>query len=168
MDFLGERLDAFAQRLGDFGQLGVLADQFEEMGRLFRRQFLPLFAGLREVFAVLRIGIGMGLVAIRLARLGEQNQRCRVGCLQAERQIQKYERIDIEMNHARRVQRDPCGDDHRLADKERRRSEKPRERLGLEREPIVPENRSEMKMWCVKTEMVFFRGAWGFVFHGLQ
>ena len=69
MDCLGERLDPFAHGLGDFGQRGVLPHQDEEIGRLGCGQGFALFAGVGEIFAVLRIGIGVGLVAICLARL---------------------------------------------------------------------------------------------------
>ena len=69
MDFFSECLDSLAHGLGDFGQLGVLPHQDEEIRRLGRSHGFALFAGVGEVFAMLGVRIGVGLVAVRLASL---------------------------------------------------------------------------------------------------
>ena len=144
----------FAHGFGDFGQLGVLAHQFQELSGDRGGGGLPLFAGQREGFAMLCVGIRMGLVAVRLAGLGQQDERRGVGGLQAERQIEQDERIDIEMEDARRVECDPHPDHDRLADEKHRRAEKPCKTLRLESEPIVAENRREMPVGRVEAEMI--------------
>ncbi len=172
MHLLSEALNAFAQRFHRESQFGVLIHEFDELRRLCGRKRGALFAGPCEVFAVLCIGVGMGFVAIRLPCLGQQNQRCGVGGLQAEREIEKDEWIDIEMDEARRVQGDPCGDEEGLADQKSGRSKKPRKGLGLEREPIVPKQGRKMGMRREKATMMQFRwrrggrsGRSGFLLH---
>ena len=58
------------------------------------------------------------------------------------------------MENARRVERDPHGDDDRLADKKGGRPKKPREGLRLEREPVAAEDWREMTVLLVEAKMV--------------
>ena len=88
MDFLGKGLDALGESFGDLGELGVLAHQLEEMFGLLGGEVLALFTGAGKIFAVLGICIRMGLVAIRLAGLGEEDEWRGVGGLEAEGEIE--------------------------------------------------------------------------------
>ena len=71
MDLVGELFDALTQLLADLGEPRVLLHELDDLGRLFRRQFLSLDARLRERLAVLGVGVGVRLVAIGLPGLGE-------------------------------------------------------------------------------------------------
>ena len=159
VDLLCERLDTFAHRFHRNGELGVLVHQLDEPGALFGSELCPFLAGPRQVFPMLGIGVGVGFVAIRLTRLGQQDQGCGVGGLQAEREIEQDEWIDVEMDQARSVQGDPCSDEEGLPDQKSRRSKKPREGLGLEGKPIIPKQRCQVGMGREKAQVMRFR--WG-------
>ncbi|GHD59756.1 hypothetical protein [Jeongeupia chitinilytica] len=60
--------------------------------------------------------------------------------MQAECQVEKYERVDVEFDEAKDIDGNPDGDDRRLPAQEQWRSEKPSERFGLERETIAAES----------------------------
>jgi len=67
---LGRQLrDALAQGVGEFGEPRVLIQKPHELFRLLGGKRLPLFACLGERFTVLGVGVGVGLVAVRLPRL---------------------------------------------------------------------------------------------------
>ena len=82
----------FRQLLGHFRQPGVLLQQFQQLLGGLRGLGLALAVGDGQGFAVLRIGVGLGFVAGRLTRLGQQDQRRGVGRLQAESQVEQDER----------------------------------------------------------------------------
>ena len=136
------------------------------MSRLFRSDGLALLGSESERFAVMRIGIGVRLIAIRLTRLGQQDQRRGVGGLETESEIKKNERIDIEMNDAGDIENDPTRDEQGLADQKRGSSEKSGECLSFQREPIVAESGHEMRVRQVKAKRVPFRN--GLVRRGLR
>ena len=75
------------------------------------------------------VGIGVRLVAIGLPRLRQQDQRCGVRGLQAEREIQEDERVEVEVDQPDHVRQDPHADEDRLPDEEGRRPEETREAL---------------------------------------
>ncbi len=171
VNFGGQVGDFLAQVLGQFGQLRVLLHQLQELGRLLRGQREPLRILHVERLAMERIGLRMGLVAVRLPRLRQQDQRRGVRGLQAEREIEQDERIEVEFPDADQVQADPDRDDDRLRDEEKRRAEKPGERLRLEGKPIVPERRREMQVRNVKPKMrtrLISGGGHGGVWVGLR
>src|SRR6266852_6029592 len=129
VDIVGELLDPLAQLLREARELRVLAEQLEDLRRLLLRQFLSLEARLRERLAVLRVGIDECLVSIGLPRLGEQDERRRVGGLQAEGEVQEDEGIDVEAREPRGVGGDPDRHHDRLPDEEGRRPEEAGEAL---------------------------------------
>ena len=88
MDFLGEGLDALGEGFDDLGELSVLMHQLEEMFGLLGGEVLALFAGTGEIFAVLGICLGMGLVTVCLSGLGEEDEWGGVGGLEAEGEIE--------------------------------------------------------------------------------
>src|SRR6185369_11617251 len=118
---------------------------------------LSLDARLRQRLAMLGVRIRMGLVAIGLSGLGEQDERCGVRGLQAEREVQQDEGEDVESRETGAVQRDPDGDQDRLPDQECRRSEEAGEALGAHPEPVVAERRGQMRVWLVKAEVTLRR-----------
>ena len=85
MHLEGEFLDPLAQFLGQFGQAGVLLEQFEDLGGDARCFRFALDAGLGDGFAVAGVGVGVGLVAVGLPGLGQQNQRRGIGPSAARR-----------------------------------------------------------------------------------
>jgi hypothetical protein len=95
---------------------------------------------LRNLLAVLLDRLGVGLVAVGLAGLREQDQRCRVRRLGREEQVEEDERIGVPAQRDDgRVQRDPGTDDERLADEELRRAEEAGDALGDAAEPVSAE-----------------------------
>ena len=86
MNLVREPLDPLAQLLRDLREPGVQLQKLEQLRRLLRRELLSLEARLGQRFPVLRVGVDESLVAVGLPGLGEQNQRRRVGRLQAERE----------------------------------------------------------------------------------
>ena len=119
------------------------------------------------------VGIRMCLVAVSLTRLCKQDQRCGVGCLKAERKIEKNERVDVELGPTQDVDGHPAQHDHRLCNQESWRAKKAGEGFSFQREPIVAEYRMEVNMGCVEPVMVVCTrlgsGVWigieVFVFH---
>jgi len=61
VDLVDELLDALTQLLGDLGELRVLLDERDDLGRLLRRNLLPLDARLLERLAVQGVGVGGAL-----------------------------------------------------------------------------------------------------------
>src|SRR5882724_3806990 len=107
---------------------------------------------------MLRVGLRKRLVAIRLPRLREQDQRRRIGRLQAERQIEQDEWIEIELHDAGQVQPDPEQHDDRLRDQKDRRPEEARKGLRLRGEPIVTEGRLQVRVRQMKSKVMADRG----------
>jgi len=84
----GQLLDAFRQLLRRLREPGILIEERLQILRFLRREFLPLETGPRKIFAVARVGVGVRLVPIRLTGLREEDQRRRIGGLEAERQVE--------------------------------------------------------------------------------
>src|SRR5450432_157563 len=105
-----------------------------------------------------RVGLGVRLVPISLARLCQQNEGSGVGSLQAEREVKENEWINVEMRDAEDVQNNPNRDEGGLPNQEHGRAEEAGERLRLERKPVVAENRIQIPMRKMKTKMVVATG----------
>src|SRR5579883_557053 len=85
----------------------------------------------RNRLAMFSIGLAERLVARRLPRLREQNQRRCIGGLQAERQIQQDEWIRVEVDkQLETVEHDPERDNDRLTNQVLRGAEEAGDRLG--------------------------------------
>ena len=113
--------DPLAHLLGEPGQLGVLLEEFQKLCGLRRDERLVLRARGGEGLPVPRVGVGVRLVAVRLSGLRQQDERRGISCLQAEREIQQDEGIEVELGDADDIQGDPDRDDDGLYDQERRR-----------------------------------------------
>ena len=103
---------------------------------------------------MLRVGFGMGLVAIGLAGLRKQYKRRRVGSLEAEGEIQQDERIYIKPGQADYVGEHPHANDDGLNDQEDGRSEKARELLCFQRKPVIAKQRMKVRVWTMEPEMI--------------
>jgi len=114
--------------------------------RVTRVSSVPLDAGGGQRLAMLGVRLGEGLVAVRLPRLGEQDQRRRVGGLGAERQVEQDEGVGIEMGQPPDVERDPAADEHGLDDQEDGGAEEAGEALRLAAEPVAAEDRGQVRM----------------------
>src|ERR1700758_1254310 len=119
-----------------------------------RERLVAPFRSKRQCFAMTCVGVRMRLVAIGLTRLCEQDQRCCVCRLKAERQIQQDERIHVETCHAAHVQSNPYSDDQGLRQQKRWRAEEACERFRLQRKPVVAEDGRKMRMRKLKTQMI--------------
>lgn len=95
-------------------------------------------------------GIGMYLVAIRLPRLGEQNQRCGLRRLKTKCEIQKNKWIYVELRQTHYVHADPDRDNHRLPNQERWCPKEAREAFSFQCKPVVTKHRVEMDIRLVK------------------
>jgi hypothetical protein len=87
MHFARQCLDTFAHLLRDLGQFGILLEQGDELIGLSSRLQLAFLVRRSEVFAMPRIGVGIDLVAICLARLRKQNQRRGVSGLETKGKV---------------------------------------------------------------------------------
>jgi len=94
--------------------MGILFHENKHLLGLKRGRRLSLFIGFRDFFSVQGIGLGELFVAIGLAGLGEQYQRCRVSRLKAEHQVQQDEGVDIEFGQPRHIDHDPGRNDKGL------------------------------------------------------
>ena len=88
---------------------------------------------------MLRIRVGMRLVAVGLAGLSQKNEWGRVRRLKAEREIKQNERVQIEMDDSNRVHGDPRGDERGLSDEERWSAKESGKCLGALPEPARAE-----------------------------
>ena len=153
----GQRLNTLTQLFYEFGQLCILFEQLHYLASLLSSQRLALFSGQSKGFSMLGVGIGMCLIAVCLSRLGKQDKRGSIGCLQTEREIKQDKRIDVELGKAKDVQSNPDGNYYGLSNKKYRGSKKTGECLSLQRKPIITKNSAEMKMRKVESEvMVWF------------
>ena len=124
--------------------VGVLAKHVDQQRGLLLHLLLALLGDPVQLLAVLGVGDRMRLVAIGLARFGEQDQRRRIGRLQRKGEVEQDEGIDVERRPTRHVDPDPHADDDRLGDKKGRRAEEAGEGFRLQREPVAAENGFEM------------------------
>src|SRR5919198_2742858 len=134
------RVDLARQRSHLLCQLLVLAREVrvrveQPLQRLHTLRSLllePVVAPLRQLLCA--------LVTVGLAGLSEQDQRRRVRSLRREGEVQQDERVWVPVRDDRdRIERDPHGDDDRLAGDVLRRAEEPRGPLGAPPEGVVPE-----------------------------
>ncbi len=123
------------------GELGVRLKQAQELvGLRLRRALEPAVALLDSV--------GVELVAVSLPRLGEEDQRRRIGGLEREEQVQGDERIDVpgepEMQLGR-VHHHPRDDGDGLPEDVLRRTEEPSGLLGYAPERVVAERAVQLR-----------------------
>lgn len=163
MHFRGQAFNAFGQVLGHFRKPGVQFKQFEQLRGVLRRLCLAFAVGHGDGFAVQGIGIGLGFVPRSLTGLGQQDQGSGIRRLQAERQVEQDERINVELGHARDVKAYPDRHDQRLGAQESRRAEEPCKGLGAQGELVVAERWLQVSMGAVKAQMVDGSGGFGFV-----
>ena len=127
----GQHLNALTQLLRNFGQLGVLLKQLHEFFRVLLSKCQTLITRHGKGFPMLRIGLGVSFVPVRLSRLRKQNKwRC-IGRLETEGQIEQNERVDVELGEAESVYANPDGNDRRLCHQKNRRSKKTGEGFGF-------------------------------------
>jgi hypothetical protein len=150
----GQAGDVFGEVFGHFGEAGVLLQQFKQLRGVLRGLGLALGIGLCQRFTVLRIGIGLRLVAGGLTGLCQQNQRRGVGRLQAESEVQQDERVNVEGGHAKHVQADPQQHNQSLRAEKHRRTEEPRKRLGAQGEGVVAEGGAEVGVGAVEAQVI--------------
>ena len=141
-----QSLDPLCEGLHRFGELSVLLQHLYQHRRLIQHERLARFAELMQVLAMLRIRLGVQLVALGLAGLRQQNQRCRVGGLQTEGEVQQDERIFVKRRQPHDVDDDPERHHKGLTDEKHRRAEEAGEGFRLQREPVVAKHRREMGM----------------------
>ncbi len=139
VDVLGQLLNAPGEPRHLLGQVGVLPEQVDVRPR--------------QLFTVPRISLGVGLVAVGLTGLSEQDQRRRVRGLEAEREVEQDERIGVVRRDAHRVDDDPDGDNDRLGDEECRGAEETGEVLGSLAESAAAESGGQVFVAGVETEM---------------
>jgi hypothetical protein len=129
-----------------------LAQHGFEQGGAQRLQVLAVLADRSQFFTMAGVGFGVGLVTIGLPGLGQQDQRRRIGCLQAEGEVEQNERIQIEAGKAHAVGEDPERDDECLGDQEMGRTEIARERFGFLAEPVAAEYRRQVAVGMMETQ----------------
>jgi hypothetical protein len=111
--------------------LGVLLKQLHELFRVLLSKCQALITRHGKGFPMLRIGLGVSFVPVRLSRLRKQNKwRC-IGRLETEGQIEQNERVDVELGEAESVYANPDGNDRSLCHQKNRRSKKTGESFGF-------------------------------------
>lgn len=152
--FGGEVGDFLAEFPSEFSKAGVLLDEGEELGGLLvgEGEALGVLGG--EGFAMAGVGFGAGFITVRLAGLGEEDERSGVGGLKTEGEVEEDEGVDVEVAIACRIHANPDGDDDGLADEKDGGAEEAGEGFGLEGEPIVAEGGAEVKMGQMEADVV--------------
>lgn len=79
--------DLLREVAGQRGQLRVLLQEFLHLHGLAGERFVAAFGRERQCFPMTRVSIGECFIPVGLTSLGEQNQRRRVGRLQAKREV---------------------------------------------------------------------------------
>ena len=74
--------------------------------------------------------------------------------MEAEREIQQDEWINIELGQADDVGEHPYANDDGLNYQEDGRSEKARELLCFERKPVIAKQRMKVRVWTMEPEMI--------------
>ena len=132
-ELLQRGVQLLGQRDDLLGQLGVDLQQRSQAGGLVLDVGALLIGQLGEA-------PGVVLVAVGLARLGEQDQWRRVRGLRRERQVQQDERVRVPAQAERDgVDDDPGRDEHGLPDDELRCPEEACKALGEPAEGVVAE-----------------------------
>ena len=96
-------MDLASQGVDLFRQHRVLVDQLLDQVDAHLGELLAAERVLGDRLAVLGVGLRERLVAVGLSRLCEQDQRCCARCLEAERQVEQDERIEVEPDDVGRV-----------------------------------------------------------------
>jgi hypothetical protein len=136
--FQCQRFNAYTQLFHTFSQCGVLVEERKKLCGLLGREYLALLAGRRQGFPMLRVGVRMRLVSIRLPCLRKQDEGRCVGSLETEREIQQDERIEVKPGDAPDIEPNPDRHYDRLGHQKDRGAKKPREGFGLQREQSSP------------------------------
>lgn len=160
MHFGGQRFDALAQLVGQFGQAGILFHEVHQLRGLPGGEGLALHAGIGEVLAMGRIGFGMSFIPIRLAGLRQKDERGGIRGLETKGEVEEDERVLVKApscGDGQDVHDDPDGDDRCLPDKKNRGAKKAGERLGLQGEPVVAKCPGKVRVGQMKTKMVRIR-----------
>ena len=110
---------------------------------------------------MLGIGIGMRLVAVCLAGLRKQDEGCGIGCLETEREIEQDKGVDVELEDTEDVEANPDRHQNCLGDEKHWGAKKSSKGLGLQREPIISEDRVQMQVRKVKAEVMRMRHGGG-------
>ena len=152
MHFSRQGLNPSTQFLHTLGQHQILLQQRQHLGALLEGEALLLRTRGGEGLTVLDVGLGLGLVAVGLPGLRQQDEWRRIGCLRAEGQVQQNKGIQVKLRHPGHVEADPDGHEERLGDQERGGSKEAREGLGFDTEPVIPENRGEMHVGGMEAE----------------
>ncbi len=147
-------LDPLTQLPGKLGELGILLEQLHELFRLLQGECLALFARCRERLAVPGVGIGERFVAVCLTCLCQQDKRRGIGRLEAEREIQQDEGVEVKMRHSYHVESNPERHKDRLGNQEDGCPKEAGKGFGFDAEPVTAEDWSEVCMGGMETEMV--------------
>jgi hypothetical protein len=107
-------LNPSTQFLKALGQHKILFQQRQYLGALLEGEALLLRARGSEGLAVLDVGFGMGLIAVGLPSLRQQDERRRIGRLRAEGQVQQDKGVQIKLRHPGHVEADPDCHNERL------------------------------------------------------
>jgi dihydroneopterin aldolase len=63
---------------------------------------------------MLRIGLGVCLVSVRLSCLRKQDEWRGIGCLETERKVEQNKRVDVELGKSEDIQANPDRNHNRL------------------------------------------------------
>ena len=110
MQLGGQRLDPLNQLLGKLRQLRVSLQQFKQLCRVLGCDLLPLLVRDGKRLPVLCVSLGEHSVTRCLSRLGKQDERRCISCLETECQIEQNKWIDVELRKAEDVDSNPDGD----------------------------------------------------------
>ncbi len=141
MDLPCQRRHLFGQVLVGLGELRVRFQQLPQLSESgLRVGLLLLVPAIRER--------GGPLVALRLPRRREQDQRRRVGGLEREREVQEDEGVGIPAEaQPDRIQCDPDGDEQGLPGDVLGRAEETGSRLRASAERVLAERAMVMPGW---------------------
>src|SRR5262245_44658869 len=96
MQFSRQDLNASTQFLNTLSQHQILLQQCQHLGALLEGEALLRRTRGGEGLAVLDVSLGLGLVAVRLSGLRQQDKRRRIGRLRAEGQVQQDKGIQVK------------------------------------------------------------------------
>jgi hypothetical protein len=120
---------------------------------------LTLEALLRQGLPVFGVCVGVHLVALRLARLRQEDQWRRVRGLRRERQVEQDERVLVEVDEdLESVEHDLRHHHDGLRDDVPGRTEETSDRLSSPSERICAERRGEVLVLPVESEVILAHG----------
>jgi len=152
MHFSRQGLNSLTQFLNAPGQHKILLQQLQHLGALLEGEALLLRACGGEGLAVLDVGFSVGLVAVGLPGLRQQDERRRIGRLRAEGQVQQDKGVQVKLRHPGHVEDDPDCHDERLGDQEYGGPKETCKGLGFDAEPVTPEDRAEMQVGSMEAK----------------